>query len=143
MSMAIAGLGTALPPNRIAQSAAAEAAMKVCCKKDEHLEVLPVLYRQAGVKTRHMVLQAQKVETQMDTELAESPFIPHEGEDLGPKTSQRMERYVREAAKLAIESSRLALERSKVKPTEITHLVTVSCTGFSAPGTDIRIMKGL
>jgi prepilin-type processing-associated H-X9-DG protein len=141
--MAIAGLGTALPPHRIAQSDAAEAAMHVCCKKDEHLEVLPVLYRQAGIKTRHMVLQMQKVVAKTHGEQFESPFIPKDGENFGPTTSQRMERYVLEAPKLAIESSRTALDRSKVKPTEITHLVTVSCTGFSAPGADIRIIKGL
>ena len=145
MSMAIVGLGTALPPNRITQSAAAEAAMRVCCKKDEHLEVLPVLYRQAGIKTRYMVLQANLLDNEhAAASTLQSAFIPQEGDDdLGPTTHQRMERYVRESAKLALEASSLALERSHVKPEEITHLVTVSCTGFSAPGTDIRVIKGL
>jgi prepilin-type processing-associated H-X9-DG protein len=141
--MAIAGLGTALPPNQIAQSAAAEAAMRVCCKKDEHLDVLPVLYRQAGIKTRHLVFQTDKLDAHDHGEAVDSPFLPKDGEDFGPTTSQRMERYVREAAKLAIESSRLALDRSRVSASDISHIVTVSCTGFSAPGTDIRIIKGL
>src|SRR2546423_538554 len=32
---------------------------------------------------------------------------------------------------------------SALRPEELTHLVTVSCTGFSAPGVDVELIKEL
>src|SRR4029434_7583792 len=50
----------------------------------------------------------------------------------------------REAAPLlAIESAAQALERSRLRAEQITHLVSVSCTGFSAPGLDVALVKAL
>src|SRR5262249_56194652 len=51
--------------------------------------------------------------------------------------------YGAEAPKLALEASRQALAESGVAPREVTHLVTVSCTGFAAPGVDIDLIRGL
>jgi predicted naringenin-chalcone synthase len=36
-----------------------------------------------------------------------------------------------------------ALAASDVASTDVTHLITVSCTGFSAPGVDVALIKGL
>jgi predicted naringenin-chalcone synthase len=54
-----------------------------------------------------------------------------------------MKHYVEQAPPLALGASRQALEESGLAPTDITHIVTVSCTGFSAPGFDIALIKGL
>jgi predicted naringenin-chalcone synthase len=54
-----------------------------------------------------------------------------------------MERYAKEAPLLALIASRRALDESGVKAEQITHLVTVSCTGFQAPGFDIELIKKL
>jgi predicted naringenin-chalcone synthase len=54
-----------------------------------------------------------------------------------------MQIYSRHASALAIDAARLALERSGVPPAGITHLVTVSCTGFAAPGVDIALIGEL
>jgi prepilin-type processing-associated H-X9-DG protein len=74
---------------------------------------------------------------------ADSVFVPHSAGDRGPTTAQRMERYNREALPLAIEASRGAVDEAGIAPSEITHLVTVSCTGFAAPGVDVGLIKGL
>src|SRR5439155_17385182 len=47
------------------------------------------------------------------------------------------------APKLALEASGRALAAADVRPEEITHLVTVSCTGFAAPGVDFELIRGL
>jgi predicted naringenin-chalcone synthase len=145
MSLAIVGLGTALPPNKISQAEAAAAALRLCCKNDEHREVLPVLYRQTGIQNRHMVLQTHLAKAEdLDAIRGSSAFIPESDEDSnGPTTEQRMARYVKEAPTLALQSSGRALEAAGKRPQDVTHLVTVSCTGFSAPGVDIRLIKGL
>jgi prepilin-type processing-associated H-X9-DG protein len=44
---------------------------------------------------------------------------------------------------LALRASRIALGDAGLAPGEITHLITVSCTGFRAPGVDVELIKGL
>jgi len=43
---------------------------------------------------------------------------------------------------LAFEASTKAIETSGIRRRDITHLVTVSCTGFAAPGFDLALMTG-
>jgi predicted naringenin-chalcone synthase len=55
-----------------------------------------------------------------------------------------MERYAREAGPLALRAARAALADAASPPTPlIQHIVTVSCSGFRAPGFDIDLIKGL
>ena len=54
-----------------------------------------------------------------------------------------MLRYQNEAAPLAIGASHKAFEEAGVQPDRVTHLVTVSCSGFSAPGFDVALIKAL
>ena len=54
-----------------------------------------------------------------------------------------MEAYEQHAIGLAAQSSAAALESAAVFPRQVTHLVTVSCSGFAAPGLDIRMIQHL
>jgi predicted naringenin-chalcone synthase len=54
-----------------------------------------------------------------------------------------MARYVREAAPLAQEAARRALRDADTAPGAVAQLITVSCTGFAAPGIDIALIKRL
>jgi len=143
MSLAIRGLGTALPANRLPQMELAEAAKQFCAEDDEQRQMLGSLYRHTEIEARHVVFQAEKVRTVMKGGQTESVFVPHGRNDRGPSTAQRMERYCREAVPLATEACRKALAESGLVPSDITHLVTVSCTGFAAPGVDVGLIKGL
>jgi predicted naringenin-chalcone synthase len=57
-----------------------------------------------------------------------------------PSTGQRMERYERDAPRLAL----AAIDALGIEPgaAGITHLVVASCTGFMAPGLDQMIVAG-
>lgn len=143
MSLAIRGLGTALPPGRVPQADAAEAAKRFCAESDDQRQLLSVLYRQTEIEARHVVFQADKVRAVVAGGDADSEFVRRDPTDRGPGTAQRMARYHKEALPLALESSRKALAESGLNPTDITHLVTVSCTGFAAPGVDVGLIKGL
>jgi predicted naringenin-chalcone synthase len=44
---------------------------------------------------------------------------------------------------LALRASTAALAAARCEPETITHLVTVSCTGFFAPGIDVALIEGL
>jgi predicted naringenin-chalcone synthase len=54
-----------------------------------------------------------------------------------------MQVYMEQAPLLAQQSAAQALERSHVPARQITHLITVSCTGFVAPGWDITLVREL
>jgi predicted naringenin-chalcone synthase len=54
-----------------------------------------------------------------------------------------MERFAAAAGSLAVASASEALQDAEIVPAEITHLVTVTCTGFYAPGFDIELIEQL
>jgi predicted naringenin-chalcone synthase len=54
-----------------------------------------------------------------------------------------MQRYAEEVLPLAGAAAEQALDNAAIPPAAITHLVTVSCTGFFAPGLDIGLIKRL
>ncbi len=60
-----------------------------------------------------------------------------------PDTARRMEVYRDEAVPLAIEVARESLERSDWRPDMVTHLITVSCTGLTAPGLECLLPESL
>ena len=63
--------------------------------------------------------------------------------DRGPATALRMQRYAEESLPLAAAAAARSLELAAIRPEAITHLITVSCTGFFAPGLDIGLVKRL
>lgn len=131
MSLAILGLGTASPSHSIFQSEAAELAKPFCSRTAKEARLLETIYERTQVKKRGSVLDP-------------SFFPPLRGEwDKGPTTGERMDRYAEEAAPLAVASARRALDHSEVSPSQMSHLVTVSCTGFVAPGLDIALIHKL
>jgi len=69
--------------------------------------------------------------------------LPADDGDRGPSTAARMKRYAQLASPLAAEAARCALADAALPPTDITHLVTCSCTGFHAPGVDVALVKTL
>lgn len=60
-----------------------------------------------------------------------------------PSTGERNGFYAREAGKLATCAARRALASSSIALDDVTHLITVSCTGFYAPGVDLDVLVDL
>ena len=54
-----------------------------------------------------------------------------------------MAAYVAHAPTLAVAASQKALAEAGVVAGDITHVVSVSCTGFMAPGIDMALIEGL
>jgi predicted naringenin-chalcone synthase len=135
MSMFMAGLGTALPAHRISSADAAEIAKQFACSTAAQERLFATMYRRAGVETRHsVVLNA----SDGDLSLRQSFYgAAH------PSTRDRLLRYEAEAGPLAVAAGQAALRDAGIAPECVTHLVTVSCSGFYAPGFDIALMKNL
>jgi alpha-pyrone synthase len=145
VSLAILGVGTAVPSTMIDQEEAAAIASSVCCRTPEHRTWLPLMYQQTGIRTRHLHFDSAVVNDIVNgSRHSGSCFLPNgNADDAGPTTGQRMEIYRPEAAALAERATWSALDSADIDASAITHLVTVSCTGFHAPGFDLELMQRL
>lgn len=145
MNLAIMGMGTAVPETRLNSDEATRAATAVCARNDHQARLLAAYFRLTEIETRHVAIPPAVIRDLINgTRESNHFFLPNGNEDdTGPTTKQRMEHYAETAPALAAESSGKALESANVSPRDITHLVTVSCTGFFAPGLDRALIGRL
>lgn len=129
--MAILSLGTALPVHEMPQQEAADLARQVTCQTEEQAALVKVLFRRAGVNTRYTVVPHRRALDWLPTCAS------------GPTTAERIAVYRREAPLLAEQAAAEALKQAVSSPREISHLITVSCTGFHAPGIDVELIDRL
>jgi len=92
------------------------------------------LYHQSGIQKRHSVIGDYNKPPR------DWKFYPQtENLEPFPSLEQRMALYNKHAAALSVDAIRNCIE-GNISSNEITHLITVSCTGMSAPGLDLQIM---
>ncbi len=140
MAFRILGIGTAVPEHAVTQEDAAQHAVHWCCETADDQRRLELLYRQSGVRTRRSV----HLQSPTNSHSARQDFFADRQETpFGPSTAQRMQRYAADGLPLAVEAARAALAAADVLPSQISQLVTVSCTGFVAPGIDIGLIETL
>lgn len=136
----IIAIATGIPDGVIDQDVAAGVVQRLGITK-RWSKVLPKLYQKSGVLRRSSVLLGPD---HLEADLRQSFYQPPtESAPFGPTTAQRMDVYAQHAGPLVTKTSRLAIERSGIEPSRITHLVTVSCTGFVAPGLDHALIQSL
>lgn len=96
------------------------------------------IYSQSGIDKRHIVLGG------IDDQSESSFFNRALHKDTLPGTEERNDFYKTEATNLFLQVGRQLLERNpQFSTTDITHVITVSCTGFYAPGPDFELVRGL
>ena len=145
MSFQLLGLGTAVPDASVNQTEGLAVARSLGDPELRTATWLDKVYAHSGVKRRHQVIGRGLIDDVLHgTRDSGSIFLPSlEGENDGPTTAQRMELYAEHAPKLGIAASAKALAEANMEPNRVTHLITVSCTGFIAPGVDYAIMQQL
>lgn len=98
---------------------------------------LRFLYTHSGIQQRHSVIP------DYNRPVTEWKFYPQtEGLEPFPTLEQRMAVYNKQAPLLSVKAARESLQ-GILHHSEITHLITVSCTGMTAPGLDLYVMEGL
>src|SRR5512138_3461290 len=96
---------------------------------------LKFLYHQSGIDHRYSVI------SDYSSEIRDWKFYPQtENIEPFPSLEQRMQWFHRFAPSISVDAIRDCLN-SSIAPNEITHLITVSCTGMSAPGLDLQVME--
>jgi predicted naringenin-chalcone synthase len=96
---------------------------------------LRFLYQQSGIRQRYSVI------ADYSKPADDWKFYPQtENLEPFPSLEQRMDIYHKQAPLLSVDAIRDCLNHVRT-PQEITHLITVSCTGMSAPGLDLQIAE--
>ena len=142
----LSGLGTALPAGSVSQADAAALAARLGPAADDAdgRRRLALLYRKTGVRRRHSVLLPVKGEDG-DAAPDRLSFYPPAGPDRAgePTTAARLREYRRHAGPLATRAAAAALADAGVEPGAVRQSITVSCTGFAAPGVDCELIDAL
>lgn len=136
----ILGLGIATPPS-VTQKQTALLAAELACQTPEQRAWLARVFMRCGIENRGSVL-APHDDPPQEALRAFYP-TPTGPDERGPTTATRLARYVAEAPALAYAAASAALDDAHTLPAEITHLITVSCTGFFAPGLDASLIRQL
>ena len=142
MVVTLRGLQTAVPPTILVQDQVRDvfAAQPDLSRLAQRL--VTTSFNMSGIDTRRTVIE----ELTLDAGRSGEPqfFDPETQRLLSPSTGVRNELYIVEATKLFVEAGRRALDACPgVEAADITHVVTVSCTGFYAPGPDYMLVREL
>lgn len=136
MSARIISIGTALPATSVPQQDLRAFFADQPDVSRLNRRLIGAAFDAAGIETRHSVL----------TGLGGTPdgvFVGEGSTLLAPTTGTRNELYRQTAPDLAADAARSALTEAALTPSQVTHVVTVSCTGFFAPGLDFRLIRDL
>jgi predicted naringenin-chalcone synthase len=142
----ILGIGTAVPPYTVEQAEAARFASLLSCHSEEQTRLVAMLYRRSSVRRRHLAFldtQPRGGETVPELQSLFHETAPDAAGRLGPTTAERMAYYEARSTPLAERAARCALTSADMPASAITHLVTISCTGFVAPGVDVALITRL
>ena len=131
----IISIGTAVPSFRHRQQDILQFMQLIYAFNEADKRRLRFLYHQSAIETRYSVVP------DYSRPIPEWKFYPQtENLEPFPSLDIRMTWYQKYAAPLSVNAIRDCLD-GKVRKEEITHLITVSCTGMSAPGLDLQLLE--
>ncbi|TVP57818.1 MAG: type III polyketide synthase [Gemmatimonadales bacterium] len=139
MPVYLHALETSVPDSSYSQEWACELMQRHCSERKGVRRIIRSIYRNSGIETRHSVID------DFDED-AQSPLFFADPETLlpTPGTHTRNEVYTREAKRHFEALARGLVEKTPgVQPSDVTHVITVSCTGFFAPGPDYHVVRAL
>ena len=127
-------IGTALPHYKHQQEGILDFMQQVYATNTTEQRKMKFLYHQSGIQNRYSVIG------DYNRPVKDWKFYPRsENLEPFPALEQRMALYNKYAAPLSVDAIRNCIEYL-LPAKQITHLITVSCTGMSAPGLDLQII---
>ena len=132
-------ISTMVPEFSYTQEFALDYQLKLICDSYKKKVFLKKVYRDTAIYKRHTVINDYSKSPE------EFTFYPkNENLEPEPSTEQRNDLFITESNRLSLAVTQKLLENfSAGFKSRITHVITVSCTGFSAPGFDFHIVKSL
>lgn len=132
----IIDIATSLPAHKHSQKAICSFMQKQYALEEKEARVLKFLYDHSGIQSRYSAIP------DYSEAFEASGFIPKDRTILFPLLEERMKLYDRIALDISTEAIRKVTE-PYIDTNAITHLITISCTGMSAPGLDLQIVQAL
>ncbi len=132
MNSKIISIGTAVPDHHAEQGQTLQFMKKMYDDKLASRK-LNALFRFSGIKTRYSVVP----------DFMNNQYPGFFQKDHQPDVEQRMKKFGENAAGLSMVAIKRALKDAGMKNSEVTHLITVTCTGMAAPGLNAEIINKL
>ena len=131
----IISIGLALPPHKHKQDDILKFMQLVYAMNNADNRKLKYLYHHSGIDYRYSVIP----DYSRDVNAWE--FYPQtENLEPFPSLEQRISLFNKTAGPLSVTAIQECIH-GLINGDEITHLITVSCTGMSAPGLDLQVME--
>ena len=130
----IISIGTAVPKHKHDQSEILNFMSRIYAFNEKDRRGLKYLYRQSSINNRYSVLP--------DYSLPPEKWVfypPNENLEPFPSLEKRMQVFNEFAPALSVKAIEDCLD-GHLDVQDVTHLITVTCTGLSAPGLDLQIM---
>lgn len=132
----IISIGTAVPAYKHQQKDILAFMQTVYQLPEKENRILKFLYDHSGIESRYAIIP------DYSNAYLKSNFIPDNLADAFPLLESRMKLYEEQALPLSISAINKAID-TYIPANHITHLITISCTGMSAPGLDLQLMEVL
>lgn len=133
-------IATGVPENYFLQPFARDFMKNHVADRPAIKRMLHSIFSRSSIDKRHSVVK------ELHKEKGNGIFFEHGadgGQFLNPGTGARNERYTEEGKELFVNVARQTLNESNFEAGDVTHVITVSCTGFFAPGPDYFIVRAL
>lgn len=139
MPVFLHALETTVPDPHYRQDWASEKMQAHATERRGVRRIIRSIYRNSGIEKRHSVIddwgggEGEGLFFDADENLLPTP-----------DTRTRNEVYTREAGRHFVDLARSVVEAAPgFQAEDVTHVVTISCTGFFAPGPDYQVVRAL
>jgi len=137
MKSIILALATAVPQFNTDQMSIAKRIIDICHLRNNAAQSIENLFSKTEINQRYSVLPDFKNDDEKAI-LFKNDYL-----EKIPGTLTRNEIYIKEAPKLALEAAKKAIDNWQGSVQDITHIISVSCTGVMAPGIEFILQKEL
>ena len=129
-------IATASPPYKVLQTKATDELKKRMADRPAISRMIDSVSIHSGIDSRYFVIPD-------GIDSADDKFYSKDGNYIKPGTKPRMTEYERWSKILTVEAAQKLLLVNEVDPAKINRLITISCTGFFAPGLDYHLINTL
>ncbi len=124
---------TASPPYKVDQSLATEELKKRMAVTPVAARMIDMASRHSGISTRYFVIPDGETG-------AEKKFYSNSDGYISPDTKTRMSEYELWSKELTGNAVAKIIAKNAIDPNDVERLITISCTGFFAPGLDYYLI---
>ncbi len=125
---------TSSPPYIVTQEKAASELKKRMTGSNAASRLIDMAAQHSGIDSRAIVIP----DAEQDTE---EKFYSHNDSYFSPDTKRRMDEYEKWAKILTRNAVEKVIEKTNFQPADLNKIITISCTGFFAPGIDYYLIN--